>query len=80
MSWPEKSFWGEPTCQPSEKDVARFLEIIRELTEKQSDKRALRTATSALDAIVAFVAERFGVKEALALLDRLRGEVSGAGA
>ena len=70
-------FWGSPSYAPKDKDVARFLEAIRNVTEKQSAERALRTATSAMHAIVAFVAEKFGLKEVMALLDRLRGEVAG---
>jgi hypothetical protein len=73
----ETSFWGDPKYTPRDKDVARFVEVIRELTEKQSDTRALKTATSALSAIIVFIVERFGLKEALALLDRLRNEVTG---
>jgi len=73
----EKSFWGDPKYEPRDKDVARFLSVIRDLTEDQSDKKALGTATSALQAIVAFIAERFGLKEVMALLDRLRAEVTG---
>ena len=70
-------FWGQPSYAPKDKDVARFLEAIREITKKQKPERALRTATSAMHAIVAFIADKFGLKEVMALLDRLRGEVAG---
>jgi len=70
-------FWGQPTYRPRNKDVARFLEVIRKATEKQSAERALQTATSALEAIIAFIAEKAGLKEVLALLERLHREVIG---
>ena len=69
------SFWGTPTSPPRGKDVAKFLEIIRKLTEKQPDRHALRIATAALVAIVAFIHDRFGPKEALALLDTEREKI-----
>jgi hypothetical protein len=71
------SFWGKPTHKPKDKDVARFVEAIRTLTENQNPTRTLKIATSAFSAIVAFVVERFGPKEAIALLDTLRAEVMG---
>jgi hypothetical protein len=67
-----KSFWGDPTCQPREADVARFLEVIRETTRNYGPKRALQIATSAMEAITAFVVHSHGPREALALLDKLR--------
>lgn len=74
-SRPSGSFWGNPTLEPRDKDVARFLANIRELVENFSDQRALGLATSSLKAITEFVVERFGAKEALSLLDTMRGEI-----
>lgn len=68
------SFWGDPTYKPSDKDVARFVEIISELTEKSSKQRKLKVSTSAMHAIAAFVAHECGLREAVAILDKLRAE------
>jgi len=76
MSERGTSFWGDPRYAPKDKDVARFVELIREITENYSDTRALQIATSALKAVAAFISHRFGPKELLALLDRLRNEVT----
>jgi hypothetical protein len=71
----ESSFWGNPTYKPADKDVARFVETIRELTEKTSKQRKLKVATSAMHAITAFVAHECGPREAVAILDKLRAEL-----
>ncbi len=42
-----KSFWGDPTHKTQDKDVARFVEVIRTITNSYGDKRALKIATSA---------------------------------
>jgi len=71
----ETSFWGNPTYKPADKDVARFVETIRELTEKTSTQRKLKVATSAMHAITTFVTQECGPREALAILDELRAEL-----
>lgn len=73
----QPSFWGPPTYAPKDKDVARFVEVINEITERYGKERSLRIATSAMQAIVAFIVHHNGPREALALLDRLRNEVFG---
>jgi hypothetical protein len=73
----ETSFWGNPTYKPRDKDVARFVERIRDLTEKTGKHRKLKIATSAMHAITAFVAHECGPREALAILDKLRAELTG---
>ena len=70
------SFWGDPQFEANDADVACFVELIRETTKNYGNTRALQIATSALKAITAFVAHSFGPKEALALLDRMRNEVT----
>ena len=72
------SFWGGPQLKPIDRDVAKHLASIRELTEDKGDKRSLQIATSALHAIIAFIVDRFGPKEALSLLDTLRSDLIGA--
>ena len=69
-------FWGEPTFEPEGKEVAKFVEAIRKLTEKQGEDRCLRTATSAVEAIVLFIADRHGPREALAILGRLNDQIT----
>jgi hypothetical protein len=71
------SFWGSPTYEPLDKDVARFLEAIRELTKDQGRAHKLKTATSAMHAICAFVERDFGPKEALTLIDKLKTDITG---
>jgi hypothetical protein len=71
----ETSFWGNPTYKPADKDVVRFVEAIRELTEKNSKQRKLKVATSAMHAITAFIAHDCGPREAIAILDKLRAEL-----
>ena len=70
-----KSFWGDPRYTPQDKDVAYFVELIRTTAQDYSDARALKIATSALKAVAGFIAHRFGPREALAQLDRLRNEI-----
>jgi len=70
------SFWGEPKHEPNPGDVARFLEVVRTLTEKQTPDRKLRLATSALHAICAFICKEFGPKEMFAITDKIRAGVT----
>lgn len=77
MARPETSFWGSPSLEPRDPDVARFLETIREITKNYPPKRSLSLATSAMQAIVAFVIHTHGPREALALLDKLKAEIVG---
>jgi hypothetical protein len=72
-----KSFWGDPTFEVKNKDIAHTMTMIRTITEGQTDRRALRTATNTLHAVAAYVASRFGVREILAILDNLRIEIMG---
>jgi len=70
-------FWGEPTFQPKNKDVVKLVAYLREQAKNQPHKRTLQTATSAMRAIVAYVAEEHSPREALAILDLLRKDVAG---
>lgn len=72
----DTSFWGPATFDPKDADVAYFVELIRTTTKNYGKARSLQIATSALTAIVAFVVYENGPKEALALLDRMRSEVT----
>ena len=72
----ERSFWGDPTYKPRGKDVARFVEIIRELTDGQPRGRKLGLATSAMHAITGFVATEGGPREALSMLDKLKADLT----
>jgi hypothetical protein len=72
-----RSFWGTPKIEPSNKDVARLVGVIREACAKSSDDRALTLATAALHATAAFLAHRFKPREALAVIDRVRAEILG---
>jgi hypothetical protein len=71
------SFWGEPTCQPNDKDVVRLVEYLRKQSEHSTRERTLQTATSAMRAIVAYVTEEHGPREAMAIIDKVRGDVAG---
>lgn len=71
------SFWGVPTHEPKDKDVARHLGVIREQCAKFDDVRALGLATTMMRAAVAFISMRFGARETMAVLDRLKADVQG---
>lgn len=71
------SFWGAPTCEPRNKDVARLVEYLRELTKRTGKGHTLRVATSSIKAIVTYVATEHGPREALAIIDAIRAETKG---
>jgi hypothetical protein len=73
----QPSFWGQPTFEARDAETARHVEAIRELTKNRSPERTLAVATSSLKAIALFVVDRFGAREAMALLDSLRNEIMG---
>ena len=71
------SFWGTPTCQPKDKDVAKLIEYLREMTRRQDRARTLQVATSAMRAISLHVAQVHGPREALAIADMVASEIKG---
>ena len=73
----QTSFWGQPTFEARDAETAKHVEAIRELTKNHGPDRTLAVATSSLKAIALFVADKFGAREAMALLDSLRTEIMG---
>jgi hypothetical protein len=73
------SFWGAPRIEPTSKDIARLVTVIREACDGRPDGSALALATAALHATAAFLAHRFQPREALAVIDKVRAEILGEG-
>jgi len=68
-------FWGKPSATIRDKDVVKFIEVIRKVTETQSRDRRLYIATNAMKAIASVIVADQGRKEAMAVLDKVRSEI-----